>query len=110
MSLCGSLTLDALLLNDDTHHVSITPSTVLLPSLLGMHALPPHITLLPFLGNVLLEHAERKSDAVIIPVSGKGVRPTVSVTQKVVRFGSCSCYERRDVVVGIKNTSELPVR
>ncbi len=41
---------------------------------------------------------------------GKGVLPTVKVTQRVVRFGTCPCYDRRDVVVGIKNTGELPIR
>lgn len=58
----------------------------------------------------MVENAEKKGDTVLLPVSGKGVRPTVTVTQKVVRFGGCPCYERRDVVVGIKNTGELPVR
>lgn len=43
-------------------------------------------------------------------MAGKGVQPTVKVTQRVVRFGACPCYERRDVVVGINNTGELPVR
>lgn len=62
------------------------------------------------LGSIIFENAERKGDAVYLELSGKGVRPTVAVTQKVVRFGACPCFERRDVVVGIKNTGELPVR
>lgn len=41
---------------------------------------------------------------------GRGVLPTVKVTQRVVRFGSCPCFDRRDVVVGISNTGELPIR
>lgn len=41
---------------------------------------------------------------------GRGVLPTVKVTQRVVRFGACPCYDRRDVVVGINNTGELPIR
>lgn len=58
----------------------------------------------------MFENAEKKGDAVFLPVTGRGVRPTVTVTQSVVRFGACPCYERRDVIVGIKNTGELPVR
>ncbi|CAN0475327.1 unnamed protein product, partial [Scytosiphon promiscuus] len=49
-------------------------------------------------------------DTISLSVAGKGVQPTVKVTQRVVRFGACPCYERRDVVVGINNTGELPVR
>lgn len=41
---------------------------------------------------------------------GRGVLPTVKVSQRVVRFGGCPCYDRRDVVVGINNTGELPIR
>lgn len=61
-------------------------------------------------GKVLFENAEKKGDTILLAVAGKGVQPTVKVTQRVVRFGACPCYERRDVVVGINNTGELPVR
>lgn len=47
---------------------------------------------------------------VSLALMGRGVLPTVKVTQRVVRFGACPCYDRRDVVVGINNTGELPIR
>lgn len=58
----------------------------------------------------MYENAEKKGDAVSLSLLGRGVLPTVKVTQRVVRFGACPCYDRRDVVVGISNTGELPIR
>lgn len=76
---------------------------------------PPHTYCPPLRpsvskGTLLFENAEKRGDVVSLPLTGKGVRPTVKVTHRVVRFSACPCYERRDVVVGINNTGELPVR
>ncbi|CAM9619899.1 unnamed protein product, partial [Hapterophycus canaliculatus] len=63
----------------------------------------------PLPSALLYENAEKKGDTVSLSLLGRGVLPTVKVTQKVVRFGSCPCFDRRDVVVGVSNTGELPI-
>ncbi|CAN0025438.1 unnamed protein product, partial [Discosporangium mesarthrocarpum] len=63
-----------------------------------------------FQGVIHFENADRKSDGVSLKVSGKGVRPTVTVSRKAVRFGQCPCFEHRDIMVSICNTGELPIR
>lgn len=60
--------------------------------------------------NLLIENAEKKDDFIALPLTGEGIRPTVSITQRVVRFGACPCFERRDVALSTRNNGKLPVR
>lgn len=51
-----------------------------------------------------------KTDNVLeLTCTGKAVRPNIKLSQQILRFGECPVYERRDILLTIQNTSELPL-
>ena len=61
-----------------------------------------------FAVTVTVEGSEIKAGKELtLACTGKAVRPNIELSQKVLRFGECPVYERRDILLNIKNTSEL---
>ena len=45
-----------------------------------------------------------------VSVTGKALKPFVTISEKIFRFGECKVYEHNDVMFTIKNESdELPI-
>jgi hypothetical protein len=63
-----------------------------------------------FAVKVLVEGAEIKAgNELELHCTGKAVRPNVELSQSILRFGECPVYDRRDILLTVKNTSELPL-
>ena len=63
-----------------------------------------------FAVKVLVEGSEIKAgNELELTCTGKAVRPNVELSQRILRFGECPVYDRRDILLTIKNTSELPL-
>ena len=61
-----------------------------------------------FAVKVSVEGSEIKAGKELtLACTGKAVRPNIEISQKCLRFGECPVYERRDILLTIKNTSEL---
>ena len=61
-----------------------------------------------FAARISIEGAE-VSKPLSLLCTGKAVRPHVSLSSRVLRFGSCPVHERRDILLTLKNTSPLPL-
>ncbi|GMI22544.1 hypothetical protein TeGR_g14232, partial [Tetraparma gracilis] len=61
-----------------------------------------------FAVKVTVEGAEVSTPLSLL-CTGKAVRPSVSLSSKILRFGECPVYDRRDILLTLKNDSELPL-
>jgi len=62
-----------------------------------------------FCANMTIEAADIKQN-LLIKIQAKAVLPTVEISQKIMRFGECPCFDRRDLLVSVHNPTELPIR
>jgi hypothetical protein len=47
------------------------------------------------------------SNKINLMLTGKAVKPSLSVSDRILRFGECRVHERRDILITLKNDSEL---
>jgi len=61
-----------------------------------------------FAVKVTVEGAEVAKPLTLL-CTGKAVLANIDLSSKILRFGTCPVFERRDILLTLKNTSELPM-
>jgi hypothetical protein len=58
---------------------------------------------------VTLESQETKQEPMHIDVHGTAHKPLIDVSQKVFKFGECPAFDRRDILLTLKNVGQLTI-